>query len=112
VRRFQRELAVQIELQRHSQEILFDIAAGLFYHVQGLDIAAEQQVLAVVEMGVLITHSARAAAELHGAFEYGDWDTAIGQRDCGGHAGVAAADDSYCQPLPASPCQGRRRSLP
>ncbi len=48
--------------------------------------------LSVVEMGVLITHTACASAELHRAFEHGNRDTAIGQRDGCGHARVAAAD--------------------
>ena len=90
---------MQVELQRQAQEILFDIAADHLDHVQRLDIAGEQQVLAVVELGVVIHHAARASAELLGAFEYGDFDTAIGQRDGGGHAGVAAADHCDTQPV-------------
>ena len=93
----ERELAVQIELQRQAQEILFDIAADQFDQAQGFAIAAEQQVLAVVELRVVVQHAARASAELLGAFKYGDRDAARGQCDCGCHAGVAAADDGSVQ---------------
>ena len=57
---------MQVELQRQAQEILLDIAADHLDHVQRLDIAGEQQVLAVVELGVVIHHAARALRQVAG----------------------------------------------
>ena len=98
-RRLERELPVQVELQWQAQKILFDIAADLFDQAQCLAVAAEQQVLAVVELGVVVQHAARAAAELSGALEHGDRNAACGEFDCGCHARIAAADDGRVQRL-------------
>src|SRR3989338_248716 len=96
-RRLKRKVAMQIELQRQAQEVVFEVAADLFDQAQGLAVAAEQQMLAVVQLGVLVNHPARAPAELSGALEYGDGNAAFGQRDRCGHAGVATANYSDIQ---------------
>ena len=113
---------MQIELQRQAQEVLFNIAADLFDQAQGLAVAAEQQVLAVVKDqtiplkgaialspaggklergGVAFVNTrnliwkdnpARAPAELSGALEYGNGNAALGQGDRSGHTGITAAD--------------------
>ena len=88
---------MQIELQWQAQEVLFNIAADLFDQAQGLVVAAEQQMLTIVELRVLVHHAACAPAELSGAFEYGDGNAAFGQRDRCGHAGVATANYSDIQ---------------
>src|SRR3989338_10185420 len=99
---------MQIELQRQAQEVMFEVDADLFDQAQGLAVAAEQQMLAVVQLGVLVDYPACAPAKLPGALEYGDGNAALRQRDCCRHAGVAAADDGNIKPLPASPCASIR----
>ena len=87
-------MAVQVELQRQAQEILFDIAADLFDQAQRVAVATEQDVLTVVELGVVVQHAARTSTELSGAFEYGHRYAARGQCHTCRHARIAAADDS------------------
>ena len=75
-RRAQLEMTVQVELQRQAKKVLFDIAADQFDQAQGLAVAAEQQMLAVVELRLVVHHTARASAELPGTFEDGDRNAA------------------------------------
>ena len=51
---FERKLVVQVKLQRQTQKILFDVSADLFDHAQGLAVATEQQVLAVVQLRIVV----------------------------------------------------------
>src|SRR3990167_7672322 len=84
---------MQIELQWQAQEVLFQVAADLLDQAQGLAVAAEQQMLAVIQLGALVDYPACAPAKLPGALEHGDGDAALRQRDRCRHAGVAATDD-------------------
>ena len=95
--RFQFEAVMQGKLQRQAQKVLFDIAADLFDELECVAVAAEQDVLAVVQLRTVVTHAARASAKLFGALEYGDRNTALGKRDRRRHARIAAADDAYIQ---------------
>ena len=97
VRGFKRELSMQIELQWQTQEILTDIASHHFDEAQRFSIATEQQMLSVVQLCVVVFHTACATTELFGTLEYRDRDTAGGKFDSGGHAGIATADDADCQ---------------
>ena len=53
--------------------------------------------LAVVELRVVVSHAARAAAELFCALKYRHRDAARGEFGSGSHAGIAAADDADLQ---------------
>ena len=54
LRRLHRKLVVQLKLQRNAQEIGFAVAADFFDQAQGIAVAAEQQVLAVVELRIVV----------------------------------------------------------
>ena len=71
-RGLQFEAIVQRELQWQAQEVLCNIAADLLYQLQCMVVAAEQDVLAVVELGAIMQHTSCASAELSGALEYRD----------------------------------------
>ena len=95
MRCFKRELAMQIELQWQTQKILFDIAAYEFDQTQGFAVAAEQQMLAVIELRAVVLDTACTATELFCTFKHGDRNTMRGEFDCRRHPRVAAADDSH-----------------
>jgi hypothetical protein len=63
-------------------------------HAQGLPIRADQKMLAVVECAVPVCDGAGASAEPFGALVDSDRNAALGERDCSGHAGIAATDDA------------------
>jgi len=92
-RSFELKTIVDGELQLQAQEVAPDIAADLFDELERMVIAAEQDMLAVVELGVVMPHAARASAELFGALKYRDGDVLRSQRDGSSHAGIATADD-------------------
>ena len=79
------------------KEAPFDIAAHLFDQAQGVAVAAEQQMLAVVQLRAIVLHAPGPSAELFGAFENGGLDAVRGKLYGGCHAGVAAADDADLQ---------------
>ena len=95
--RLQFEAIVQGKLQRQAQEILLDVAADLRDEFERVVITAEQDVLSIVEPGIVVPHAARAPAQLPGTFKHRHLDAVCGQGDGGGHAGVTATDNGYIQ---------------
>ena len=53
--------------------------------------------LAVVELRVVVSDSARPPAQLLGALEYGNGNAGGSEFGCSSHTGIAAADDADLQ---------------
>lgn len=92
-RGYQSEALMQRELQRQTQEIILDIAAHLRDEAQCVAVATEQDMLAVVELRIVVPYAARTAAKLFGAFIDSDRNAACGKGHSCGHARITTAYD-------------------
>lgn len=65
------------------------------YHAQGLMVGADQNVLTVVQLQILMIDPARPPAELSGGLVQRDGDMVSGQFDSGRKSCITAANDGY-----------------
>ena len=87
------------QFKRDASEQALTISADRVHQAQSFAIGADQNVLAVVERVTMDVDAARAATQLFGGFEYGDFAACGAELDGSRQAGPAAADDCCSQAL-------------